>query len=151
MLKWAMGFPGLKIFPSAGSLLLFISSAQEQRLNRTAELQNEKEQGWQSCAQSTPSSTWGDSLQVGTCVFTMCFSNTLQSHSFPLREAQGPKETEVTLTSLQLGMTEKECEIRKCWKRARECVFQKHIICNWANSDVFVSPILCFPCCLYNS
>lgn len=141
----------LKIFPSAGSLLLFISSAWKQWLSRAAELHNVKEEGWKirtKChPQSTPSSNWGNSLQVGTCVFTTGFSNTPQNDTFPLWEAQGPaKERQVILTFVpQLGMTEKECEIRKSWKRARECVFQKHIICNSANSDVFVSPILCFP------
>ena len=129
--------------------MLFISSAREQWLSRAVELQNVKEQGWKSWPKChpwcTPSSNWSHSLQVGTCVFPTHFSYTLHSDTFPLWE--GPaKKRQVTLTLVPwLGMTEKESEIRKSWKRARECVFQKHMICNWANSDVFVLPILCFP------
>lgn len=131
--------------------MLLISSAREQWHSRAAELQNVKDQGWKGWTkchpQSTPSSNQGDSLTVGTCAFPTHSSNPSGMIPSPLREAQGPaKERQVTLTFVpQLGMTEKECEIRKSWKTARECVFQKHIICNWANSDVFVSPILCFP------
>lgn len=65
----------------------------------------------------------------------------------PHEKPYGPeKERQATLTfAPQVGTSEKEYEIRKSWRRARECVFQKHVICNCANSDVFVSPIFCFP------
>lgn len=134
--------------PSAGSLLLFLSSAQEEWFSREAKLQHVKEWGWKSVILRVPCVQTG--VKASSLVLTL--SQPLlqcppERYLPPHEKLYGPvKDRQATLTFVpQVGTKEKEYEIRKSWRRARECVFRKHVICNCANSDVFVSPIFCFP------
>lgn len=90
---------------------------------------------------------WKIPAWCSCCPKHSCLLRPPERYLPPHEKPYGPeKERQATLTFVpQVGTSEKEYEIRKSWRRARECVFQKHVICNCANSDVFVSPIFCFP------